>query len=194
MQILLVDNHDSFSAILCHYLWELTGNRPLFHLNDALTREELKALRFDAAVLSPGPGHPSRPRDFGICADLLELYPQLPILGVCLGHQGLAEFGGGKVVPLHQARHGRPSTIRHDGKGLFKRLPQGFQAIRYHSLVVEKESLPENVQITAQSEEDHQIMGLRFRDRPWYGVQFHPESIGTEHGKELLSNFLGMII
>ncbi len=190
MPVLLIDNHDSFSAILHHYLWELTGVRPLFYRNDALTREELKSLRFDAAVLSPGPGHPSNSRDFGICRDLLELYPDLPVLGVCLGHQGLADFAGGKVVPLAGARHGRPSPIRHDGEYLFRGLPQGFHAVRYHSLVVEPESLPANVRATAWSGEDNQLMGLRFTDRPWFGVQFHPESIGTEYGKALLKNFL----
>ncbi len=190
MQVLLIDNHDSFSAILFQYLWELTGVQPLFQGNDALTREELKVLQFDAAVLSPGPGHPANPRDFGICRDLLELYPKLPILGVCLGHQGLAHFAGGKVIPLKGALHGRPGSIRHNDEGVFSGLPQNFQAVRYHSLVVDAASLPENVQVTAWSEEDEQVMGLQFTDRPWFGVQFHPESIGTEYGKALLANFL----
>ena len=115
MRLLLIDNHDSFSAILYQYLWELTGVRPLFHRNDALSREELQSLDFDAAVLSPGPGRPENRRDFGICRDLLELHSDLPILGVCLGHQGLAHFAGGRIIPLPGALHGRPDSIRHIG-------------------------------------------------------------------------------
>ncbi|HAO99765.1 MAG TPA: hypothetical protein DCQ83_06945 [Fibrobacteres bacterium] len=190
MRLLLLDNHDSFSAILHHYLWELTGEKPLFYRNDELTREELRTLDFDAAVISPGPGHPTKGRDFGVCRDLMELYPSLPILGVCLGHQGLAYFAGASVIPLRGALHGRPSSIRHNGTGLFSGLPQGFKAIRYHSLVVDAQSLPKNIQPVAWAIEDSQLMGFQFTDRPWFGVQFHPESIGTEHGKDLLVNFL----
>jgi para-aminobenzoate synthetase len=192
MRVLLIDNHDSFSAILRNLLWELTGEQPLFFRNDALTREELQALSFDAAVLSPGPGHPARVRDFGVCLDLLQLYPDLPVLGVCLGHQGLAHFAGGRVVPVPGALHGRPGRIRHDGEGIFRGLPPDFEAIRYHSLAVEAESLPGNVQVTAVSVEDGRVMGLAFRDRPWHGVQFHPESIGTPPGAALLGNFLDL--
>lgn len=192
MRVLLIDNHDSFSAILRNYLWELAGEKPLFFRNDELTREDLQSLSFDAAVLSPGPGHPARVRDFGVCRDLLQLYPDLPVLGVCLGHQGLAHFAGARVVPVPGALHGRADRIRHGGEGVFHRLPADFEAIRYHSLAVEADSLPSNVQVTAVSAGDGRVMGLAFRDRPWHGVQFHPESIGTPSGAALLRNFLDL--
>jgi para-aminobenzoate synthetase len=137
MRILLIDNHDSFTAILGHYLWELAGDRPLLFRNDEISRDELEALEFDAAVLSPGPGHPANVRDFGVCRDLLELFPDKPVLGVCLGMQGMAHFAGARVAPWAGARHGRPSRILHDGTGLFRGVPPEFAAVRYHSLVVE---------------------------------------------------------
>lgn len=190
MRLLLIDNHDSFSAILHHYLWELAGEKPLFLRNDALSRDEIEALELDAAILSPGPGHPAKVRDFGACLDLLQLRPDLPVLGVCLGHQGLVHFAGGKVSPWPGSLHGRPSRVRHDGTGLFRGLPPEFEAIRYHSLAVDTASLPRNVRVTASALDDGCVMGISFTDRPWHGVQFHPESVGTEHGKALLKNFL----
>lgn len=194
MRLLLIDNHDSFTAILHHYLWELTGERPLLYRNDELTRDELERLDFEAAVLSPGPGHPANVRDFGVCRDLLELFPNRPVLGVCLGMQGLAQFAGGRVVPWDGALHGRPARITHDGTGLFRGIPDGFSAIRYHSLVVEPDSLPLGVRVTAWAEDgaDRHVMGLAYTDRPWHGVQFHPEAFATEHGKTLLANFLDL--
>jgi para-aminobenzoate synthetase len=190
MRVLLIDNHDSFTAILGHYLWTLAGERPMIFRNDALRREELEALDFDAAVLSPGPGHPANVRDFGICRDLLELFPDKPVLGVCLGMQGMAHFAGARVVPLPGALHGRPSRIVHDGSGIFAGLPAEFAAVRYHSLVVEEVSLPEGVRVAARSREDGSVMGVSFAGQSWFGVQFHPESVGTEQGMELLANFL----
>jgi para-aminobenzoate synthetase len=190
MRVLLIDNHDSFTAILGHYLWTLSGERPMVVRNDELTRDELETLDFDAAVLSPGPGHPANVRDFGICRDLLELFPGKPVLGVCLGMQGMAHFAGARVIPLEGARHGRPSRIVHDGSGIFRGLPEEFSAIRYHSLVVEEDSLPAGLRVSARSAEDGQVMGIAFADRPWFGVQFHPESVGTEFGMKLLGNFL----
>ena len=190
MRILLIDNHDSFTAILGHYLWRLAGERPMIFRNDALSRDELEAIDFDAAVLSPGPGHPANVRDFGVCRDLLELFPDKPVLGVCLGMQGMAHFVGARVAPLDGALHGRPSRIRHDGAGIFRDLPPDFSAIRYHSLGVEEDSLPRGVRVDARSADDGQVMGISFADRPWFGVQFHPESVGTEYGMELLGNFL----
>jgi para-aminobenzoate synthetase len=192
MRLLLIDNHDSFSAILHHYLWELAGEKPLFVRNDALSRDELESLEIDAAVLSPGPGHPANVRDFGACLDLLQLRPDLPILGVCLGHQGLVHFAGGRISPWPGSLHGRPSHVRHDGTGLFRGLPPDFEAIRYHSLVADAATLPGNIRVTAASVEDGCVMGASFTDRPWHGVQFHPESVGTEHGKALLKNFLDL--
>jgi para-aminobenzoate synthetase len=190
MRLLLLDNHDSFTAILHHYLWELAGERPMLYRNDELTRDALEALDFDAAVLSPGPGHPANVRDFGVCRDLLELFPHKPVLGVCLGMQGLAHFAGARVVPWADALHGRPSHIVHNGTGLFRGIPPEFTAIRYHSLVVDPESLPANVSVTARAKEDGQIMSIAFADRPWFGAQFHPESLGTQYGMEFLANFL----
>jgi para-aminobenzoate synthetase len=192
MRLLLLDNHDSFTAILHHYLWELAGERPMLYRNDELTRDELEALDFDAAVLSPGPGHPANVRDFGVCRDLLELFPNKPVLGVCLGMQGLAHFAGARVVPWAGAVHGRPSRIVHEGTGLFRGIPSEFTAIRYHSLVVDPESLPSNVFVTSRAKEDGQIMSIAFADRPWFGAQFHPESLGTQYGMELLANFLDL--
>jgi len=194
MRLLLIDNHDSFTAILHHYLWELAGERPLLFRNDELTRDELERLDFDAAVLSPGPGHPANVRDFGVCRDLLELFPATPVLGVCLGMQGLAQFAGGRVVPWPGALHGRPARIAHDGSGVFRGLPDGFRAIRYHSLVVDPDSLSATVRATAWADDggERHVMGLAFTDRPWHGVQFHPEAFATEHGKTLLTNFLDL--
>lgn len=190
MRLLLIDNHDSFTAILHHYVWELAGERPLFYRNDELTRDDLERLDFEAAILSPGPGHPANVRDFGICRDLLALYPATPVLGVCLGMQGLVHHAGGRVIPWDGALHGRASHIVHDGSGVFRGLPDRFSAIRYHSLQVDPASLPDGVQVTARADEDGLIMGVAFADRPWHGVQFHPESFATEHGKALIANFL----
>lgn len=192
MRLLLIDNHDSFTAVLHHYLWELTGERPLLYRNDELTRDELERLGFDAAVLSPGPGHPANVRDFGACADLLELFPAAPVLGVCLGMQGLIHHAGGRIIPRAGARHGRPSRIAHDGTGVFRGLPPDFEAIRYHSLIADAATLPSVLRVTARAADDDSIMGVTFTDRPWHGVQFHPESFATAHGKHLLANFLDL--
>jgi para-aminobenzoate synthetase len=192
MRLLLIDNHDSFSAILHHYLWIVGGERPLLFRNDELTRDALDDMAFDAVVLSPGPGHPASVRDFGICRDILELYPDMPILGVCLGMQGLAHFAGARIVPLEGALHGRPSWIAHDGTGVFRGIPDELTAIRYHSLRVDPDSLPSNIRVTARAVDDGCVMGLSFTDRPWHGVQFHPEAFATEYGQELLANFLDL--
>ena len=154
--------------------------------NDAATWEELSRRRFDNVVISPGPGTPERPGDFGICADALAT-PDLPILGVCLGHQGLAHVNGGAVVRTPGAVHGRISPVFHDESPLFAGIPQGFGAVRYHSLRVD-DALPEVVRRSAWTA-DGTVMGLSHRERPHWGVQFHPESICTEHGRRLLENF-----
>jgi para-aminobenzoate synthetase len=189
MKTLLLDNYDSFSHILYQYLWEVNGERPHFVRNDEWTLDRIRSESFDNILISPGPGRPDRPGDFGVCAEVIRAFPDVPILGVCLGHQGLGHFGGGAVISAPEVRHGKPSRILHDGRGLFEGLPQGFEAVRYHSLVVSREGLPPGIEITATSEDDSQIMGLRLPSRPGYGVQFHPESIGTAHGKALLANF-----
>lgn len=158
--------------------------------NDAITLEEVRGLAPDRIVLSPGPGTPENRRDFGICAEILQkLSPTVPTLGVCLGHQGIATVFGGRVRRARSIMHGKVSRIFHDGQGSFVGLPQGFVAARYHSLVIERDTLPEDLVIAALSD-DHEIMAVRHRKFPIEGLQFHPESVLTEHGREILRNFL----
>ena len=189
MKTLLIDNYDSFSHILHHCLWEVNGEMPLLIKNDAWTLERIRAARFDNIVISPGPGRPDCPGDFGVCAQVIAAFPEVPMLGVCLGLQGMGWWAGARIVQAPTVRHGKYSRILHQGAGLFAGLPPGFRAVRYHSLVIDGESCPPGVEITATAEDDGQIMGVRLRDRPGYGVQFHPESIGAEAGKALLANF-----
>jgi para-aminobenzoate synthetase len=182
MRTLLVDNYDSFTYNIFHYLTEVNGEEPTVIRNDA----RMPSLAgFDNIVLSPGPGRPGREADFGICRTLIS-YADLPILGICLGHQGLCEVLGGTVGNAPEVRHGRLSPIRHDGTDLFAGLPSPFQATRYHSLVVTE--LPDALEATAWTD-DGVLMGVRHRSKPMWGVQFHPESISTEHGHRLLRNF-----
>jgi anthranilate synthase component 2 len=184
--ILVIDNYDSFTYNLVHYLNEL-GAQTLVRRNDVLTVEQALGLKPEAVLLSPGPCSPD---EAGICLGLLEQAPaDLPILGVCLGHQAIGQAAGGKVIRAKALMHGKTDQIEHSGQGLFAGLPSPFTATRYHSLAVERASLPEVLEITAWSG-DGEIMGLRRRDRPVHGVQFHPESIATKHGHELLANFL----
>lgn len=189
MKTLLLDNYDSFSHLLWQYLWEVNGEKPLFLHNDEWPLERIRAARFDNIVISPGPGRPDNPADFGVCGDVIREFTDVPILGVCLGHQGLGLFAGSRVGEAPAVRHGKVSRIRHDGKGVFAGLPQGFAAVRYHSLVVDAGDLPAGLAVTATAEDDGQVMGLALASRPCYGVQFHPESVGTEHGMALLANF-----
>ncbi len=157
--------------------------------NDAITLSAAKRLSPSSIVISPGPGRPS---DAGISSELIQAFAgKVPILGVCLGHQCIGEVFGGEVVRAKRPMQGKTSQIHHDNKGVFERLPNPFEATRYHSLIVKRENLPSNLQITAWTE-DKEIMGLRHREHPIYGVQFHPESILTSAGKELLKNFLGL--
>ena len=184
--ILVIDNYDSFTYNLVHYLNEL-GAQTLVRRNDVLTVEQALGLKPEAVLLSPGPCSPD---EAGICLGLLEQAPaDLPILGVCLGHQAIGQAAGGKVVRAKALMHGKTDQIEHSGQSLFAGLPSPFTATRYHSLAVERSSLPEVLDVTAWSG-DGEIMGLRRRDRPVHGVQFHPESIATQHGHELLANFL----
>jgi anthranilate synthase component 2 len=191
--ITLIDNYDSFTWNLVHYLGEL-GAEVKVYRNDAISAEAVLAENPEAIVLSPGPCDPDRA---GICLDLIALNQgpgirkPVPLLGVCLGHQAIGQAYGAKVIRAALPMHGKLSSIRHDGQGLFAGVPQDFQATRYHSLVVERDSLPAELVITAESQ-DGIIMGLRHRDQPVYGVQFHPESIATEHGHALLKNFLDL--
>jgi anthranilate synthase component 2 len=184
--ILVIDNYDSFTYNLVHYLNEL-GAETRVHRNDDLSVEAALGLRPDAVLLSPGPCSPD---EAGICLELLRRAPDdLPILGVCLGHQSIGQAFGGRVVRAKALMHGKTSAIRHGGKGVFGDLPNPFTATRYHSLAVDSGSLPEALEITAWTD-DGEIMGLQHRTRPIHGVQFHPESIATEGGHKLLGNFL----
>ncbi|WP_434620498.1 anthranilate synthase component II [Tabrizicola sp. M-4] len=185
--LLLIDNYDSFTYNLVHYLGEL-GADVVVRRNDALDVQAVLAMRPECIVLSPGPCDPAQA---GICLPLTVAAAEarVPLLGVCLGHQTIGEAFGGKVVRCHEIVHGKMGTMHHAGKGVFRGLPNPFLATRYHSLVVERESLPDCLEVTAWLE-DGTIMGLRHKERLIEGVQFHPESIASEHGHQLLRNFL----
>ncbi|MET8426273.1 aminodeoxychorismate synthase [Nocardia sp. NPDC004860] len=190
MRTLLIDNYDSFTYNLYQLISEVNGVEPVVVRNDeAAPIEELGLGEFDNIVISPGPGRPDVPRDFGISAALIA-GAELPVLGVCLGHQGIVIAAGGQVVTAPQARHGYPDLISHDGRDLFAGVPQGFSAVRYHSLCAAR-PLPEDLEVTATTP-DGVIMGVRHRTRPQWGVQFHPESISSEHGELLLRNFAAL--
>ncbi|MFF2655203.1 aminodeoxychorismate synthase component I [Streptomyces sp. NPDC058045] len=184
MRTLLIDNHDSYTYNLFHLLGQVNGEEPDVLTNDAGELPDLA--RYDNAVISPGPGHPSRPRDFGVSMDVLRRR-ELPVLGVCLGHQGLAVSEGGKVIAAPRARHGQVSRVVHQGHGLFDGVPAEFGAVRYHSLCV-AEPLPDVLEVLARSE-DGVVQALGHRQLPCWGVQFHPESIETEYGLRLMANF-----
>ena len=184
--VLVIDNYDSFTYNLVQYLGEL-GEQTVVRRNDEITLSEVTQLKPMAAVLSPGP---KTPREAGICNDLLvELGPTLPTLGVCLGHQCLGAAYGAQVVRAKQVMHGKVSRVFHEEQSIFRGIPRPFLATRYHSLVVDRQSLPADLEVTAWTE-DGTVMGLRHRRHPLAGVQFHPEAILTEHGHQLLGNFL----
>ncbi|MGH8279632.1 MAG: aminodeoxychorismate/anthranilate synthase component II [Gammaproteobacteria bacterium] len=190
--LLMIDNYDSFTYNLVQYLGEL-GAEVRVERNDALSVAQVEKLAPERIVISPGPCTPS---DAGIVVELIQnLGGRIPILGVCLGHQAIGQAYGGKVVRAGRIMHGKTSHIRHDGKGVYRGIPDGFEATRYHSLVIDKASLPDCLELTAWSENPdgsvEEIMGVRHKTLPVEGVQFHPESILTEHGHELLRNFLG---
>jgi anthranilate synthase/aminodeoxychorismate synthase-like glutamine amidotransferase len=186
--LLVIDNYDSFTYNLVQYFGEM-GVAPVVKRNDEAAVAEIDAMRPEKIVISPGP---CTPKEAGISCDLIRrLGDRIPILGVCLGHQCIGDVYGGRVVRAQRLMHGKTSPILHHGKGVFASLPNPFQATRYHSLIVERSSLPESLEITAETAEA-EIMGLQHRQHPVYGVQFHPESILTEHGKALLKNFLDL--
>ena len=189
--LLMLDNYDSFTFNLVQYLQAL-GAEVRVERNDALTVDEIEKLAPERIVISPGP---CTPNEAGVSLQLIErLGARVPILGVCLGHQSIGQAYGGDVVRAGRIMHGKTSRIRHEGKGVFAGLPDGYEATRYHSLVVDKRTLPDCLEVTAWTENDdgsvEEIMGLRHREHPVEGVQFHPESILTEHGHALLKNFL----
>jgi len=184
--ILVIDNYDSFTYNLVHYLAEL-GARMVVRRNDKITVGEALGMGAEAILLSPGP---CTPNEAGICLEILAKAPEdLPILGVCLGHQAIAQAFGGKVTRAKSIMHGKTSPILNDGTGVFTGLPNPVTATRYHSLATPKETLPDTLVVNAWTE-DGEVMGLRHRTRPIHGVQFHPESIATEHGHDMLANFL----
>jgi anthranilate synthase component 2 len=185
--LLLIDNYDSFTYNLVHYLGEL-GADVVVKRNDALNVQDAMAMRPEAIMLSPGPCEPAQA---GICLAMVHAAAETktPLIGVCLGHQAIGEAFGGKVVRCHEIVHGKMGTMQHIGKGLFADLPSPFEATRYHSLIVERETLPDCLEITAELD-DGTIMGLQHRELPIHGVQFHPESIRSEHGHQMLENFL----
>ena len=189
--LLMIDNYDSFTFNLVQYL-QVLGAEVQVVRNDAMTVEEIERLAPQRIVISPGP---CTPNEAGVSLEVIErLGPTTPILGVCLGHQGIGQAYGGKVVRAGRIMHGKTSPIRHQGQGVFAGLPDGYEATRYHSLVVERASLPQALEVTAWTENAdgsfEEIMGLRHREHPVEGVQFHPESILTGHGHALLKNFL----
>ena len=191
MSVLMIDNYDSFTYNLVQYLQALGAEVKVIR-NDDLSVAQIAALQPERIVISPGP---CTPNEAGVSLELIrELGARVPILGVCLGHQSLGQAYGGDVVRAQTIMHGKTSRIRHEGRGVFAGLPDGYEATRYHSLVVSRETLPDCLEITAWSEHEdgrfEEIMGLRHREHPVEGVQFHPESILTEHGHALLKNFL----
>lgn len=184
--ILMIDNYDSFTYNLVQYLGELGQEVKVFR-NDALTIKDIKKLNPDKIVISPGPG---RPEDAGITCDVIrEFAGKIPILGVCLGHQAIGYVFGGKIVGAKKLMHGKTSKIYHNKKDIFKNIPNPFLATRYHSLLVDKKTLPACLEITASTKE-HEIMGLKHKEFSLRGVQFHPESILTKSGKQILDNFI----
>ena len=198
MRVLIIDNYDSFTYNLYQYVGELLqGRGKAFTLhvvrNDELTLEDIKERTYARILISPGPGDPSDKKYFGVCADVIkDVGKNTPVLGVCLGMQGIAHCFGGKIVRAKEPRHGKTSTITHDAKGVFAGLPQKLEVMRYHSLVAEEKSLPKCLIVTARAEESGEIMGLRHTEYPIEGIQFHPESFATQAGKEMLQNFLNV--
>jgi len=190
--ILMIDNYDSFTYNLVQYLGELGQDVHVFR-HDKVTVDEAVALKPDHAVISPGPGDP---KQAGISMDLiLRLSGKVPILGVCLGHQCMGEAFGGRIVRAPRLMHGKTSMIEHDGRGVYRNLPNPFEATRYHSLIIDEPTIPDCLEITARSTDMGEIMGVRHREHPLTeGVQFHPESVLTGVGKDLLRNFLGLPI
>jgi anthranilate synthase component 2 len=190
MKILLIDNYDSFVYNIAQYLSEL-GASPIIYRNDKITVQKARNIQPEGIVLSPGPGTPKDKRYFGNCLSIIrEANPKIPILGICLGHQGIVHAFGGEISHANRLMHGKTSMIRHDEQGIFKGIPNPFEATRYHSLVANLFKIPSSLKISAYSLDDCEVMGIRHVERPVEGIQFHPESILTADGKQVLKNFL----
>ena len=189
MNVLLIDNYDSFTHNLAQ-LVGMCGGSVDTHRNNRISIEDIQANRPSHIILSPGPGHPKNPRDFGVCTEIIQqLGPHIPILGVCLGHQGIVHVLGGEIVRAPAIVHGKTSQIRHNGDGIFAQMPPEFEAMRYHSWIAKRSSIPRSLTVTAETD-DGLVMGVQHQDWPLSGVQFHPESIGTPTGETLIRNFL----
>lgn len=190
MQVLIVDNYDSFVFNLAQYVGQL-GAHPTVLRNDKITLNQIDRLEPDRIIISPGPGRPDDPKYFGICLDIVrEFGPRIPTLGVCLGHQGICYAYGGSIVRAKRIMHGKTSLIEHHSKGVFDGVSNPLAATRYHSLVCSRSDFPRCLEETATSVDDKEIMGLKHRRYPIYGVQFHPESILTSEGLKIVQNFL----
>ena len=190
VRVLIIDNFDSFVYNLAQYVGQL-GSEPVVFRNDAITIEGVTGLNPDRIIISPGPGRPDDTKYFGVCLDILrKISPQTPTLGVCLGHQGIAYAFGGSIVPAKHLMHGKTSLIKHEAGGLFEGVENPLEATRYHSLSCSRMDFPDCLEETATSLDDNEIMGLRHRKYPIYGVQFHPESILTSEGMKIMKNFL----
>jgi len=188
--VLIIDNYDSFTYNLYQYVGELNKN-PIVFKNDEINLEEIKELNPSHIILSPGPGRPENKKDFGICKEILKNYDKsIPVLGVCLGHQGICNYFGGRIINAPLVMHGEKSKVRHGSSILFENIPKEFEVMRYHSLIVDKKDFPENLKITASTINDNLIMAVEDIKYPIFGIQFHPESIGTKYGKKILENFL----
>jgi len=193
MKFLILDNYDSFVYNIAQILGELGVESDVFR-NDKITLEQIQKNNYDAIVISPGPGTPENRKYFGICSDVIkQIGPTKPILGICLGHQGIIHCFGGRVVNAGNVRHGKTSPIKHFNDIIFEGVQSPFRATRYHSLVGDKTIIPDSIKITAVAEDDGEIMGIRHKEYPIVGVQFHPESIMTIEGKKILGNFVKMI-
>jgi anthranilate synthase component 2 len=190
VKVLILDNYDSFVYNLAQYVGEI-ADEVVVKRNDEVNIPAVRKLSPDKIIISPGPGTPADPRYFGICTEILrKVSSETPTLGVCLGHQGIVHSFGGRIVKAKRLRHGKTSPIKHDGKGIFRGLRNPFEATRYHSLVADRRTFPDSLEVSAQSEDDREIMGVRHRVFPIEGVQFHPESILTVHGHRIIENFL----
>jgi len=190
MKVLIIDNFDSFVYNLAQYVGKL-GAEPLVYRNDEITLDQVKQLKPNRIIISPGPGRPDDPKFFGVCLDVIrKVSPEIPTLGVCLGHQGIAYAFGGSIVPAKRLMHGKTSLIEHHTDGIYKGVSNPLTATRYHSLVCSRTDFPKCLEENARSLDDNEIMGFAHREYPIYGVQFHPESILTSEGLKIIKNFL----